>query len=143
MSQIILTMTNVVPNAANNELVYTFPSSVNFTGCEICLSQATLFYCWDNISSTTYQNNVFSYSWLNAAGTGYDAFQIVIPNGLYSIVQIYEYAQYTMINNNHYAVQLNDDGSTTNVFYWDMVVNDTLYAIQVNTFNVPTAAPDG
>ena len=136
-------MNNVVPNGANNELVYNLPSSVNFSGCEICLSQATLFYCWENISASTYNNNIFSYSWLNSAGTGYDVFQIIIPDGLYSIAQIYQFAMYTMINNNHYAVQENADGSESNVFYWDMAVNETLYAIQVNTFNVATSPPDG
>jgi hypothetical protein len=136
-------MNNVVQNGQNNELVYNLPSSVNFSGCEICLSQATLFYCWENISASTYNNNIFSYSWLNSAGTGYDVFQIIIPDGLYSIAQIYQFAMYTMINNNHYAVQENADGSESNVFYWDMAVNETLYAIQVNTFNVATSPPDG
>lgn len=143
MSQIILTMNNVVPDGQNNTLIYNLPSSVNFTGCEICLSQATLFYCWENISQATYRNNTLSYSWLNSSGTGYDVFQIVIPDGLYSISQMYEYCQYTMLNNNHYATQENTDGTTSNVFYWDMVVNETLYAVQVNTFNIPITAPDG
>jgi glycosyltransferase involved in cell wall biosynthesis len=53
-------------------------------------------------------------------------FQIIIPDGLYSIAQIYQFAMYTMINNNHYAVQENADGTSSNVFYWDMAVNETL-----------------
>jgi hypothetical protein len=143
MSQIIFTMNNIVQNSYNNEMVYDLPVSANFTGCEVALTQATLFYCWDNISLSTYNNNTFSYSWLNTAGTGYDSFDIVIPDGIYSIQQIYEYAQYVMIENNHYATQTNSDGTTSNIFYWDMVVNETAYAIQINVFNVATTAPSG
>ena len=143
MSQIIVTGNNVVQNGNNNQFVYNFPNSVNLSGCEICVQSITIFYSWFSISAATYNNAQFSYSWLNSAGTGYDKYAIAIPDGLYSIGQIYEYAQYVMINNGHYATQTNDDGSTSNIFYWDMTVNETLYAVQINTFNIPTTAPTG
>lgn len=143
MSQIIITGNNVVPNGRNSEFIYNFPNSVNLAGCEICVQSVTIFYSWFNISAATYNNNQFSYSWLDASGTGYTAYPIVIPDGLYSIQQIYEYAQYTMIENGHYATQTNSDGTLSNVFYWDMVINETLYAVQVNTFSIPTTAPAG
>jgi hypothetical protein len=66
-------------------------------------------------------------------------FTVVIPNGLYEIKDINNFLQFTFIANGHYLV----DGSGLNVYYAEFIVNPTRYAIQINTFPVPTALPLG
>ena len=118
----------------NNTLVYNFPSSVDLTGAEIAISNITMYYSWQNISAEL-NNNTFSYVWvLGAVPT---TFTVVIPDGQYEISDINAYFQFFMIQQGQYLV----DDTGDNVYYAEMVVNPTLYAVQVNTFAVPVTFP--
>jgi hypothetical protein len=134
MRTIVLNSTNIV-GANNNTLIYNFPNSVDLTGCEIAVSNITMYYSWDNINGTTLQNNVFQYVW-DVAGIP-TTFQVVIPDGLYEIADINAYLQFVFIQNGHYLV--NNTGQ--NVYYAEIIINPTQYSIQLNTFAVPTALP--
>jgi len=136
MRTIVLNETNIV-GANNNSLIYQFPSSVDLTGCEVAVSNITMYYSWDNINSTTLQNNIFSYTWVSGATA--TTYQVVIPNGLYELSDINAYLQFVFIQNGHYLV--NSGGQ--NVYYAEMIINPTQYAVQVNTFAVPTSLPVG
>jgi hypothetical protein len=132
MRTIVLNENNIV-GQNNNTLIYGFPNSVDLTGAEVAISNITMYYSWDNINSTTLQNNVFTYEWVS--GTTATTYQVVIPDGLYEIADINAYFQFVMINNGTYLV---DSGQ--NVYYAELIINPTLYAIQLNTFPVPTTA---
>jgi hypothetical protein len=134
MRTIVLNENNIV-GANNNSLVYQFPSSVDLTGCEIAVSNITMYYSWDNINSTTLENNIFYYNWVS--GTTNTQYTITIPNGLYELSDINAYLQFCFIQNGHYLV--NSGGQ--NVYYAEMIINPTQYAVQVNTFAVPTSLP--
>ena len=136
MRTIVLNETNIV-GLNNNTLIYQFPSSVDLTGCEVAVSNITMYYSWDNINSTTLQNNTFSYTWVSGATS--TTYQVVIPNGLYELSDINAYLQFVFIQNGHYLV--NSGGQ--NVYYAEMIINPTQYAVQVNTFAVPTSLPAG
>jgi hypothetical protein len=56
---------------------------------------------------------------------------VVIPDGLYEISTINEYLQSVFIANGDYLFN-----GTNNVYYAEMVVNPTRYAVQVNTFHL-------
>ena len=71
--------------------------------------------------------------------TAAQTFVITIPTGQYSIADLNALLQFNSVKNGHYLV----NGSNQNVYYLEMFVNATRYAIQVNTFPVPIALPAG
>jgi len=113
-------------NNGNNTLVYNFPNSVSFPHHEIAVQSVSMYYSWANISSAL-GNNTFTYNMNNGKGLT----TVVIPDGLYEISTINEYLQSVFIANGDYLFN-----GTNNVYYAEMVVNPTRYAVQVNTFHL-------
>lgn len=134
MRILVLNQNNLVPDGQNNRLIYKFPNSTYFKGNSIAVSSVSMYYSWFNITAQ-YQNNTFSYTWTVGGAT--TTYPVVLPDGLYEIPQINAYLQFVMINNGHYLV----DGAGRNVYYAEMILNPTRYAIQVNTYLVPTSLP--
>jgi hypothetical protein len=114
--------------------VYKFPNSVLFKGNSIAVSSISLYYSWYNISASL-GNNIIQYTWTVAGVT--TTFTVTIPDGLYEIDALNAYLQFTMIQNGHYLI----DSSNDNVYYLELIVNPSRYAIQLNTFLVPTVLP--
>ncbi len=153
MKTIVLNQSNIVQDGNNNTMVYKFPNSVSFANSEIAISNITMYYSWNNIS-TQYSNNSFTFNWTNVGGGNvYTTYTVYIPSGLYEIEDINNYLQFVFLNapslsttfisptpaNPFYLVDANGD----NVYYAEFVVNPTAYAIQLNTYAVPTALPVG
>ena len=137
-SNIIFTRSNIVPGTNNTTLLYKFPNTVSFPNHEVALSSLAMFYAWRNIDLGLYGNNTLTYTWENAANVQ-TTYTITIPDGLYEIADLNSYCQYVMIANGHYLV----NASGQNVYYFNMVVNPNLYAIQLNTYQFPIALPVG
>lgn len=137
MRTLIFNSSNIVQDGQNNKLVYKFPNSVQFKNSYIALSQAQLYYSWFNITSAL-GNNTFSYDWYNNLGVP-TTYTVTIPDGLYEIVTLNQFLQFTFIQNGHYLV----NGSGENVYYAEFLLNPSRYAIQINTFLFPTALPAG
>jgi len=97
-----------------------------------------MYYSWQNINATTLRNNVLTYTWESALNVQ-TTYTITIPAGLYEIGDINFYCQYVMIANGHYLV----NASGQNVYYFEWIVNPTIYSIQLNTYQFPTALPAG
>jgi len=129
MNTLVLNRTNLLDNGKNNTLVYRFPRSVQFKDAEIAVSQVSMYYSWYNISAAL-GNNTFSYTWVNG-----DVKTITLPDGLYEIADVNSFLQSEMIKNNHYLV----NASGNFVYYISLEVNATRYAVQINTFKVPTS----
>lgn len=136
MFVIVLNSSNVVNDGKNNAFVYNFPNSVILKDKYIAVSQVTMYYSWFNISSSM-GNNILTYGWYVGGLLTY--YTITIPNGLYQISDINSYCQFVMINNGHYLI----DSNGNYVYYFELVVNPNRYAIQLNTYQVPTALPAG
>ena len=136
MRSVIFNRTNIVPNTGNTTLVYKFPTSVDLTGARIAISNISMYYSWDNIS-TNYANTTFSYSW--KVGSTETTYNVSIPNGLYEVKDLNAYLQFVFIANGHYLV--NSVGQ--NVYYAEFIVNPNQYAVQINTYPVPTSLPSG
>lgn len=135
---IVCTQANVTQNGFNNQLVYSFPNSVLFDNHEIALASASMFYSWYNIDQTTLQNSTFYYWWMDSTGT-YVQYPVVLPTGIYEISTINDYLQFTMINNGHFSV---DSLTGNNVYYLNMILNSTLYAVEAQTALVESLATD-
>lgn len=136
MFVIVLNQTNIVQDGQNNKLVYKFPNSISLKDKYIAVSNVSMFYSWFNISQAQV-NNTITYTW--TIGTTPTTFTVVIPDGLYEISDINTFLQWTMINNGHYLI--NSIGSY--VYYFELLVNPSRYAIQINTYQVPTSLPSG
>lgn len=153
MKTIVLNQTNLVQDGNNNTLVYKFPNSVTFTNSEIAIAQITMYYSWLNVTSGL-SNNTVTFNWVNAAGTNnYTTYTITIPNGLYEVADINNYLQFVFINAPFLTTAFISpvptgafylvDSVGDNVYFAEFIVNPTAYAIQLNTYNVPTALPTG
>lgn len=153
MRTIVLNQNNLIQDGNNNTLSYKFPNSITFRNSEIAVSQMTMYYSWFNITSKL-GNNRFTFNWTNVGGGNvYQTYTVTIPDGLYEISDINYFLQFVFINapslstsiisptpaNPFYLVNSAGDY----VYYAEFVVNPTAYAIQLNTFNVPTALPAG
>lgn len=136
-SQIVLTRNNITStDGSNSTLTYVFPSSVSFSNHAIALVSAQMYYSWNNIGNQQYLlNNTFSYTWKVAAVTS--TINIVIPNGIYEISDLNNYMQFIMIQNGHYLI----NAAGLNVYYAEFLVSANRYAININTFPVPTSLP--
>lgn len=137
-SNIIFTRSNIVAGSNNTTLLYKFPNTVSFPNHEVALSSLAMYYAWRNIDLALYGNNTLSYTWENAANV-VTTYTITIPDGLYEIADINSYCQFVMIANGHYLM----NASGQNVYFFNFVVNPNLYAIQLNTYQFPTALPVG
>jgi hypothetical protein len=137
MRTLIVNSLNIVQDGQNNKLVYRFPNSVQFKDSYISLAQAQLYYSWFNITSE-YQNNIIQYVWRNGAGVS-TTYTITIPDGLYEVATLNQLLQFSFIANGHYLV----DSGGANVYYAELLVNPSRYAVQINTFSFPTALPTG
>jgi hypothetical protein len=134
MFVIVFSQNNIVNDGQNNKLVYKFPNSVVLKDKYIAVSSISMYYSWFNITST-FVNNIITYTWTVAAVT--TTYTILIPDGLYEIRDINSYCQFVMIQNGHYWISPAGD----NVYPFEIIVNPNRYAIQLNTFYVPTATP--
>ena len=132
---LVLNQSNITQDGQNSELVYRFPNSVVFKDKYIAVSSIAMFYSWFNILLNA-GNNTLSYTW--TVGTTITTYKIVIPDGLYNISDINSLLQFNFINNNTYW---NDD--QTNYYPFEIIINAPRYAVQLNTYLIPTSTPIG
>jgi hypothetical protein len=106
-------------------------------GSEMCISGITIPYSWYNIQQQFYNNARFQYTWTEAAlSTTYD---VLLPNGYYSVNTLNDYLQGQLINQGLYLVDANGD----NVYYLSLVYNVSTYSVQLLSFAVPILLPAG
>lgn len=132
MFVIVMNSTNIVQDGLNNKLVYKFPNSVVFKDKFIAVSSISMYYSWFNITSV-YLNNTFTYTW---NGTVNKTYTVTIPDGLWDISAINNYIQYVCLQNGTYWTV-----SGTYFYPFELIVNANRYAIQLNTYYIPTTTP--
>lgn len=137
MNTIILNSSNILAGSNNSTLVYNFPNSVTFDNHQIAVQSVSMYYSWQNINNTTLLNNSFSYNWIVAGVT--TTYTVTIPSGLYEIADINNYLQYVFIQNGHYLI----NSTSQNVYYAELLVNPSLYSVNIVTYPVPTSLPTG
>lgn len=129
---LILNASSVVSGSNNSLYRYTFPSgSVKFNDSKVAVANISMFYSWQNITITN-ANNTFSFTWPGIANV-----TVTIPNGFYDIPAINAYIQSICVTNGLYLI--NSAGNF--VYYLELVTNANAYAIQFNSYPIPTALP--
>lgn len=120
----------------NNRFVYTFPSAQEFKNQSVAISQISIYYCWQNITSQL-GNNLFQYRFLTNSGSG--SFDVVIPDGNYEIKDLNTVLHAMMMKNGHYLL----DSTGTPVFYMQFSLLTTQYAVALLCTVLPTSLPGG
>ena len=133
---LVFNQSNIVNDGQNNKLVYKFPNSVKLTDKYIAISNISMFYSWFNITRAN-NNNSYTYTWVSGVST--NTYNIIIPDGLYEITALNDFLQFTFIQNNTYWIASNGDY----VYPFEFLVNAARYAIQINTYLIPTSLPVG
>ena len=128
-----LNSTNVSNTNTNTTFNYNFING-GFTckDYEMCISNITLPYSFFNVS-TFYNNKTFSLIFPTAATT--ITYDIILPDGFYTITDINSYIQQQCVLNGAYLI----DTSGNYVYFIKMIYDSTYYAIQLLYYSVPTS----
>jgi len=129
MRTLILSNQNIVPNTNNSELVYAFPAgSITIKESQqIALATLQMYYSTFNITALN-NNNKYNYVWVD--GT---IVNVVMPDGFYTLDDINNFLQFTMIGNGHYLIS----GSNF-VYLFNWITNATYYTIELQVFPIDT-----
>lgn len=134
---LVINESNLINSPNNNIYEYSFPSgSVSFQNVSLAVQSIQMYYSWFNISSSRGNN---SFQFIHPVNAGYTTYTVNIPDGYYSIPALNAFLQNFLIANNLYLA----DTAGDNVYFIEIVENATIYAIQLNTYLVPTALPAG
>jgi hypothetical protein len=130
MRTLILNSDNIVEGTNNSILEYTFAGgNINLKkGQKVALANLQMYYSTFNIT-TLNNNNSFSYTWVDGV-----TYPVNIPNGFYTISSLNNYLHFTMVQNKHYLLS-----GANFVYLMTLVVNPTLYAVEVNCFGISVA----
>ena len=134
---LILNSNNVM-NGYNTFFKYKFIGG-NFNiyeGAKLCISQAVIPYSWFNINSGLYGNQTFSYYFGNTTTPSV----FTLQNGNYTVSDINNALQNFMISQGHY---LYNTATGQNVYYIDLLTNQTFYTNNFILSNIPTSLPTG
>jgi hypothetical protein len=136
---LVINGSNVV-NALKNTYRYEF---INGTfqiaeGSEIMITSLQIPYSWFNIT-TRNNNNAFRFYWPTASAT-YNTFTITLPDGFYTTTSLNSYIQQFCVANGFYLIE---NSTQNNLYYINVLFNDTYYANQIILKTVPTVIPAG
>jgi len=127
---LILNSSNVVSGSNNSKFLYNFPNGgYTFKNDIIALQSIAMYFSSFNIT-TAYNNNSFSYIWIDGTTNN-----VIIPDSFLQVSDINAYFQSVMVANKHYLV--NSAGSY--VYLLELVINQSRYAVQLNSFLISTA----
>lgn len=132
---IVLNQGNLTNTATNATFSFKFPGTVStFKNAEVSIAQINMYNSIFNINQQVYNNNSFSIIFpISAAGV--DAtytLNINLPNSYMAYSDINSYVQQQMITQGLYLIK-----GGSNVYFWNIQSNPTLYAGQINEFSVP------
>jgi hypothetical protein len=92
------------------------------------------------LSTSTYTvNNSQTSSPTNYTSAVTTTNNITIDDGIYQVADLNNLLQYNMIKNGNYLT----NSSGQNVYYAEFIVNPSRYAVQINTFTIPSSLPTG
>ena len=109
----------------NNLLSYKFPTTAVFDNHSIAVVSISMYLSWYNIDAELYNNNIFTYTWLDPSGS-YKTYTVNFPNGLYEVPALNNYLQYTLIQRKQFSI---DSTTGAYVFYITLNINPAAYSM--------------
>jgi hypothetical protein len=133
---LVLNNSNVI-GSQNSQFKYNFLAG-NFVAkdMEICVGALAFPYSFFNVSPF-YNNQSFSLIFPTGATT--TTLSITLPAGFYEVSDINNYIQNQCITAGLYLI----NASNENVYYFNVTLNTTYYAVQIVCSPVPTSLPSG
>ena len=125
MYTIVLNQNNIINNGKNSTLVYQFPTTIDLTDKYVAVVSISMFYSWFNITAAA-GNNIIQFQWDSTL----PSVDIVIPDGLYEIVELNNYLQWWFIDKGYYYI----DNTGQYVYMAQLLINTSRYSVQLNTF---------
>jgi hypothetical protein len=123
---LVLNQTNIVADGTNSRFIYTFPNGgFVFKDDLIALQSVSQYYSAFNITSA-YGNNKYRYFWVNST-----FFDVVIPDGYYTLNDINAHLQSVMFANKHYLI---NNATGANVYFINWSINQSKYVYQLSVF---------
>lgn len=130
---VVLSSSNITDTSTNASLQYNLPgSSSKFKNAQVSIGQVNVFNSIFNINKQLYNNNSFSI--IFPTGSTTYTLNIDIVNSYMSNSDLNSYVQQKMIDAGAYLIN-----GSTNVYFWQIQSNPTLYSTQINEFPVPTS----
>lgn len=124
-------------NNPNNLLTYKFPTTAMFDNHSIAVTSISMYLSWYNIDAELYNNNIFTYTWLDPSGS-YQTYTVNFPNGLYEVPALNNYLEYIFIQRKQYSINPTNGAY---VFYITLTINPTAYSINAVCYQVPQFNP--
>lgn len=135
---IILNSTHAVSGDPST-YIYKFPrGSINLRNASVAINNINLYYSWANISASLYQNNTFKLIVPDASVPTFTEYDVVIPDGNYTIEQLNSFLQSWFIEHHMYHIT-----SSGNRYYMELKSNPITYQIQLISYDLPTSLPSG
>jgi hypothetical protein len=138
MKVLILGKDNIVPGSNNTRLRYNFVGGgvklgqgAGSAGDQWCLVSTNVHNSWFNYDAQVYNNTVYQYIWIDGSVN-----TVTIPNSNLNIDDLNALFRSVMVTNTHYLVT----NAGQQVFYLELELNPSRYAVQFNAFTVPTSA---
>ena len=128
-----LNSTNLSNTNTNTSFKYNFINGgFSCKDYEMCVSSVTLPYSFYNVSSY-YSNKTFSL--IFPTGSTTVQYDITLPDGFYTVVDINSYIQQICVDNGAYLL----DSSGNYVYFVQLAYNTTYYTVQLLTYLVPNS----
>jgi len=123
--------------SSSNRFTYRFPTPISFqSGEKIALASVQVPYSWYNIDSAKFNNGFFQYRWYSSP-TSFETFDVIIPDGFYTVDQLNFELQSVMIKNKHYLIESNGNF----LFFLEFALNLSKYGIQINSYSLNSIPP--
>ena len=117
-------------DSARKVFAYKLPIPQSFANKRVGLSYCSIYKQFENVLST-YGNNVITITWANNVN-----YTITIPDGNYSVSELNDYLQYSLVQQKLYLL----DSSGKIVTYVEILSNPTAYGTSLFFYTVPTSA---
>ncbi len=133
---IIMNSTNYVAGS-NNKFVYNLPNETKFIkGQKIGMASVAIYNSTFNITPEL-KNNTYQIKWPGLTPGSIVTYDIVIPNSYMDGPEINFYLQSQFVERKLY---MTSDNGTNNIYFAELLNNNTRYKFQINTFPIPTAS---
>ena len=137
MYSVVLNSSNITNlNSGNNRFRCTFPTAQKFENKCIAITQLSLYYAWNNITSV-FNNNKFGFIFPN--GTGYSNYEVNLPDSNLEYADLNTALQLYCKSQGLYLL----DSSGKELYFLSIQLFQAEYSVILAYSPVPTSLPSG
>lgn len=134
---IIINSTNAVVGS-QNQFKINLSTIVDLSDYSVSVGSSFLYYSWYNINQSPLNNNRFQLTIPTSGASTVNT--LTIPDGGYNISDLNNFLQFWFIQNGYF---ITTTSTGLNTYYGNFSISPTSYAVQYNSFPIPTSQPAG